>query len=543
MKKIASKKYIVLFAVLVIIGFWLLVSGNNDTQKEEVVVERGSLTQELFETGSVEKGEDITLSFKDGGRIAEVLVEEGRAVERGDVIARLETEDLYLSLREAEAGLESARAGLDGVLEGAREADVDVYRAGVRSAEDALENARENLEKQERVAEQTLSSVHRGTAGSLGTVNLLGDVYSTIRDIELGVVDIAREYFSSMVVAETTSGRRSRDVIRRSAGRIEDYKNLATREQVDYGEKEQALKDTEKELRVIVGELDNLIKVAESDFYEDRFLESDVNLLREYRRTVNNNLSNVTSLLGSISSVSTEVDAKLTTARGSVRSAENALEEARKRLSQAVADPASAEVRAGEAGVAQAEARVSSIRRRISDATLTSPVSGTVSAVSARRGETVTGTAPIAVITPEEDLQIAVDVYEGDVAMVSVGNEVEVSFVAFPDREFAGEVVFVNPTGKMIDGVIYYEIKIALEEYPENVLPRMTVDVVIKTEEKENVLTLPERAVQRRDGERFVRVKTEEGYREAQVQTGIRGEGRKIEIIFGVEEGEVVLVD
>ncbi len=543
MKKKFNKKYLIAAPVIVIILGVLLLNSNNGNGHEGVEVVRGNLAQQLFETGSVEKGEDIVLSFKDGGQIESVFVEEGDTVKRGDVVAQLSTADLQLSLQEAEARLEVARATRDGVNRGAREQDIDVLRASVRSAETALSNAKVSLQEQERLVQEALRSVHRGGVASLGTVNLLGDVHSAVRDIEIGVIDIAREYFSSMVVAETTSGRRSRDEIRRSVRSIEDYRELATREGVTYEEKEDALRVTERELRKMISEVDNLIRVAESDFYKDRFLSSDVELLRNYRRTLNNTLSSVTGLIGSISAVKVETAASITSAKSNVRSAESALREAEQRLLQVQAGPDSYDVRVGDANVRQAESQVSLIRRRISDATLVSPVDGVVSRIGGRGNEVVPATSPVVVITPAVDLQITVDIYEGDVAKISSGNKATVSFLAFSGEDFEGEVIFVNPVGKIVDGIIYYEIKIVLDNYPENILPQMTADVNIVTAERENVLMLPERAVVRKDGRQHVRVLANGTVEEVEITTGLRGEGRMVEVLSGLKEGDFVITD
>ena len=541
MKIKMTKKYYIILAViaLVIVGF--LVINNGEEEQAFTEVQRGDIVQEIFETGSTEKGEKVTLGFKEGGKIESVSVKEGEEVKGGDVIATLDKEDLRISLREAEASLSSVKASFERFLSGATKEEIEVARAAVQSAKTGFDSAKDNLKEQEKIAEETLKDVHQGTAATLGTVSLLGETHSSINEIKLGVVDIARQYFTGIIVSETSSGRRSRDVIRRSAGKIEEYKDMATKEEVDFEEKKEALRDTEKELRVIIGELDNLIDVVESDFYEDTVVEVDKDLIRTYRRTVNNVLNDISSLLRRISSAGAEVSAKLTSARGQVESARTALNQAERELLRIKADPEFADVRAKEATVDQARARVDALQKRIADATLRAPVSGTVSDVLIRGGEVAGAGSPVAVIIPEEEMQITLDIYEGDITSVEVGNRAIVSFVAFPDREFPGQVVFVNPAGKVIDGVVYYNVKVMLDEYPERVLPQMTVDVTIRTGEKEDVLILPERAIYRREGKRFVRVLENGEYVEREVEIGLRGERRMVEIVSGLKEGEKVL--
>lgn len=79
------------------------------------------------------------LASKIGGRILEVAVRTGDAVERGDVVARLDASDLRAQLREAQAQLESAASS-------ARRARVE------------LEAAERDLERSERLAERDVVS-------------------------------------------------------------------------------------------------------------------------------------------------------------------------------------------------------------------------------------------------------------------------------------------------------------------------------------------------------------------------------------------------
>lgn len=537
MKKILTKKYFIILAVALIGGAVYLFSNNENGDVDYFIAEKGDLIQELFETGSTEKGDDISLAFREGGKIESVSVKEGQKIKRGDVVAVVDKRDLNTSLREAEAALSSLRATLDGVLNPTRKEDVDFYEARVSSAKTAIRIAEDKLREQEKISEEEKKIAHQSTPV------LLGSVYKQIKDIEIDIVRIARDYFSSMVVAETTSGRRSRDIIKRSTSNIEEYKNLALRSDVGFEEKNEALKEVEAELRIILKEIDSLINVAESSFYKDRFLKTDVDLLRLYRSTTNVVLGEIVAHIGSLSSTSVKINAELTMARGNVDSAKSALSEAERSLLQIKADPRSSDIRAREADIRQAEARIELLKNRMADTRLVSPAGGVVSNVLARGGEVVGGGVPVVIIAPEEEMQIAIDIYEGDIAKVKVGDRVSAKFVAFPNEIFEGEVVFINPIGRIIDGVIYFSVKIILDNYPENALPQMTVDITIRTAEKKDVVLIPERAIYRKEGKEFVQIIVNGELKEIEIETGLRGEGRMIEIISGVSEGDRILIE
>ncbi len=536
--KIIKSPYIIISIIAVIALVFFLVN-NGEEEISFISVERGNLVQEVFETGSTEKGDDVRVSFKEGGRITRLLVKEGEGVERGDLIAEIDRRDLQISLREAQAALSSANASLEKLLDGASKEELNVVEATVNSAQVALNLAEENKREQENLANEMLRSAHQNT------ITLLGDVNSTTDMIKRGVDDLANRYFTGLVTRETTEGRRSRDIIKRRAREIENYKNLA--EDVSFKEKTDALKDVEDNLKIIIGELDNLIDIIESDFYKDRVSQTDDDLLRGYRShpTSRSNattaLSEVKGLLGSISSVNAEVDAKLTATRGNVSSAESALNQAKNELLKVKADPRSSDIQNIRGTVDQAEARVDLLKSRIEDTYLRSPVSGIVSSVLARSGEGVSAGAPVTVIVPDRDIQVGIDIYEGDIAKISRGDKVEATFVAFPGEKFDGEVVFINPVGKSVDGVVYFEVKIALENYPENTLPQMTVDIVIETGRKDNVLIIPERAIIAREGKNFVETYENGDIVEKEIVIGLRGEGRMVEVVSGLKEGDKIV--
>ena len=84
-------------------------------------------------SGYVEATE-VRVAAEVGGRVIEMTVAEGRRVTAGDVLARLDTSDLEIALRRAEAERDHAAAQLRLVQAGARPEDVRQARAQADSA-------------------------------------------------------------------------------------------------------------------------------------------------------------------------------------------------------------------------------------------------------------------------------------------------------------------------------------------------------------------------------------------------------------------------
>jgi RND family efflux transporter MFP subunit len=101
------------------------------------VVER-AMRRSIEVVGSFEAEDEVTLSSQGSGELAEIPVDIGSQVRRGQVVARLDSRELKLRLEQAEAGLSQAEARL-GVKSGERfevekQPDVRQARAGLERA-------------------------------------------------------------------------------------------------------------------------------------------------------------------------------------------------------------------------------------------------------------------------------------------------------------------------------------------------------------------------------------------------------------------------
>jgi len=92
-------------------------------------------------TGEVMPREWATVSSQAGGRVAEILVDVGDEVARGDVLVQLDCTDAQLAVQEAEAAVESAWARVALVKAAARREEVTAAEGQVEAAEAALAQA------------------------------------------------------------------------------------------------------------------------------------------------------------------------------------------------------------------------------------------------------------------------------------------------------------------------------------------------------------------------------------------------------------------
>jgi len=125
---------------------------------------------------------------------------------------------------------------------------------------------------------------------------------------------------------------------------------------------------------------------------------------------------------------------------------------------------------------------------------------------------------------------------------VKIGDPVQIKLTAFPGETFSGKVISTDPASKLIEGVVYYGVTIDFQEPPSEVRPGMTADITIKTNSKENVLAVPQSAIEDKNGKTFVKILKDEKVQERQIQTGLKGSNDLVEVISGVQAGEEVIL-
>ncbi|MGB9889888.1 MAG: efflux RND transporter periplasmic adaptor subunit [Anaerolineae bacterium] len=143
------------------------------TAMRTVPVRKGTLEVTVSASGSLEPVRQIDLSFDVSGKVAEVRVDIGDAVKAGQVLARLDTTGLELSLRQAEAQLKSAQAQLAKARTPATEEEIKAAEASYYSAlaqyqelknspsQETIASAKATLEKARIALEQAQAAYDR----------------------------------------------------------------------------------------------------------------------------------------------------------------------------------------------------------------------------------------------------------------------------------------------------------------------------------------------------------------------------------------------
>jgi RND family efflux transporter MFP subunit len=115
-----------------------------------------SIDQLVVVTGTLAAEQEIVLGMKVSGRLAEVSVDLGSAVQKDQPVARLDTTDFQLRVRQADAALQQARVRLGLPPDGESE-DIELEQTnGVRQARAQMDAARNHLDRMMLLLEKGL---------------------------------------------------------------------------------------------------------------------------------------------------------------------------------------------------------------------------------------------------------------------------------------------------------------------------------------------------------------------------------------------------
>ena len=176
-----------------------------------------------------------------------------------------------------------------------------------------------------------------------------------------------------------------------------------------------------------------------------------------------------------------------------------------KLIPQSDYDTAIANLHQAEATVLNKQAAVTNAQVNLDRCTISSPVDGVVISRNVDVGQTVAASlsAPTLFIIANDltKMQIDANVAEADIGGVAVGQNVDFSVDAYPNRRFHGEVVQVRYNPVTVQNVVTYDTVIGVSNPDLKLMPGMTANVSIIIAERDNALKIPNAALRFRPPE------------------------------------------
>lgn len=171
---------------------------------------------------------------------------------------------------------------------------------------------------------------------------------------------------------------------------------------------------------------------------------------------------------------------------------------------------------------------------------VTSPINGYVTSLNVSVGNMAGGSMAASVANTSE-LKISGTVSEYLVGNLKIGDTVDVRVTSLGDKTYKGTITELSPAPAL--GTLTYPITIVLDNESGDLASGMFAEVDLTTEEVSEAIILPSGAViTKNDKNVVVKLDSDNIPTFAEVETGIDN-GEYVEIISGVKEGDVIVIE
>lgn len=167
------------------------------------------------------------------------------------------------------------------------------------------------------------------------------------------------------------------------------------------------------------------------------------------------------------------------------------------------------------------------------------PINGTLIARNVESGQTIATTEAILVMSDRLTVKAQVD--ETDIARIQLRQNADIVLDAYPENVIAAHVDQIAYDATTVNNVTTYVVDVLPEKTPDFMRSGMTANVTFHVSAKEGALLIPADAVKVVNGESVVTVKTDQGSEQRVIKTGL-SEGKKVEVLEGLDEGDALLV-
>ena len=550
-------------------------------------VVRQNLTAAVSATGTVISTATSKLSFASSGLVSEVNVAIGDQVKAGQVLAREDPSGLEPAVLQAQANLSANQAKLALMLEGARPEDLAAARAQLDAAQAKLDQMMSGVAEPELRAAQSGYESAQAKLDRLRNPDLrdLATAQAAVESAQAKLEQLRAGPTQAEIIAAQVAVSAAHSARLKDSVAMSNIKDSPSQKPTDQQTLLATMAVDDANIRVAQAKLDQLTAgPTQADL-----IAAEATLLSAQQK---------------LDQLLHPTDADVIAARAAVDQATNALAmkenpftdadfiAQQQSIKSALANLATkrtpyqqSDILAAQAAVLQSQANLATAQANLAGATIVAPFDGVVSAVTMNVGETAPNPSTnnpisITVVDPRQ-MRVDVQVDESDIANVSVGQAVSLTFDALPSRTILGRVIAVAPSGTLTQGVVGYPVSIMIEgpapaaaaaagnagarqgqaqqgapgaarqgsagaTVPAliggGVRAGMTATASIEYQRRDNVLTVPNRAIVRQGRDRFVDVMTVAGETERRkVEVGMANDDAT-EITSGVAEGETVVL-
>lgn len=424
-------------------------------------VKKGNIQTDLELSGSIKANSRVVVMSQVVGEVIEMRVSEGQAVNKGDIVAVIESEELKLRLLQVQAAYHAAEINYTQAQKLAKirlAAQVARARAQLSAAETKLQQVLDLSQK------QTLSKIEQAEAGLASLQANFEKIQGGTREEDKNQAQANVDRAEANLANIRGNYNRMKPLFNDGAISAQSFDNVQAQLNVSKAQYDAAIEQKkliergpqEEDIRAIgaqVKQAEAAVKLARLS-NETKTWEKDISLMRSQVETARANLQSVEAL-------------------------ENA-------------KSWEAEIASAETLVIQAQASVDLAKKMLSYAKIVAPIGGTISKRNLDAGNIVAPTIPICEIVDMRLVKAVVYVIESDLPKVEVGREVSISVDSW-DEPFSGRVAEVSPVLDVSSRSA--KVEIVLSNPDLRLKPGMFSKVTIPLQIRKEVIILSKSAI------------------------------------------------
>jgi RND family efflux transporter MFP subunit len=556
-------------------------------------VKKDSIAETMAVDGLVAAQQQVSVTYPGSGKVQDVKVKPGQSVSEGDVLLEIDSVELSRSLAAAQARLQTSKANIAQAQASqlaqqrtaaqraaaaqtqAQEA-IASAQAGVRQAQDQLKTIMAGPSEVDRhAAENGVASAQAALQKAQAAQDKLsadpdpGDVRKAQADVANAQIVVDRAKGDLDVLTKGPDSV-TLDAAQRDVDRANTQLQLTLTAKPD-PKLDPASAKLAQDSAVADGQL--AVQQAEARLAKLKQPPApvDVQSARQRLQSAQDALGSANDRLAAVNAPADQ--SALDAAQATVDQAQQGVDDAQARLKTLVSHPTPAEAAAGQEQVRRAQAAldaarnstvdpnadpggvdlgslqeainqdqaaVDSLQQQLQNSRITAPITGTVVAVRAKPGDTITSARPVFILATPGAPIVRAQLTDEEAARLASGQKASVQLDDGSGKtaQWPASVGDVTPAKDGAAAVVDLTVKWPADGSPKIGLP---VQISVTVQEKPQVLVVPKNAVRQTSGKSYVEVLDGTSRRLTSVQVGITGSD-KVEIVSGLTEGQTVVL-
>ena len=452
----------------------------------------GTVIASISGSGQMQAQATIDIKPQVSENVTAIPVRVGQAVRAGQLLVQLDTKNEARALTQAQLQLQSAQISFAKLTEAPATTTLIQNQNAVTQAQTTLTDANASLGKDYQTGLNTLSGAfvdfQNVVTGLQNFVNGTDinkfqndpDAYVNLMPVYLqaGTVPYRDKVVSSFAAASAAYHQNLIDyhaTPRNASGATLDA--LFT-ETYHTG---QSMSDAVKAIKDFLNYIVNTYPTGQGLSALPTITNTLQTNMGAYTNTMSGDLGNLANTTNAITSDKT-----------AIANAQFSLNQASSSLADLLAGANPLDAQSSQLSISQQKLSVQTAEQNLAADSIRAPVDGIISALPSVVGAAVPSPA-VSMVGSGTVAQITLN--EVDAAKVKMGDAATLTFDAISGLSLAGKVVQIDPVGTVSQGVVSYNVQIALWAANDQIKPGMSVSATIVTQVDQDVIAVPNAAI------------------------------------------------